>query len=64
VWYTALPYLTATRAAVVQLLVPVLAAVAAIALLGESPSLRLLLAGIAILGGVALTIWDRSTGGA
>jgi drug/metabolite transporter (DMT)-like permease len=59
-WYAALPGLAATRAAVVQLAVPVLAAVGGVALLGESPSLRLAGAGLAILGGVALTLRGRA----
>jgi drug/metabolite transporter (DMT)-like permease len=55
-WYAALPGLTATRAAVLQLLVPVLAAGGGVGLLGERLSLRLLLTGAAILGGVALAV--------
>ena len=55
-WYAALPGLTATRAAILQLLVPVLAAGGGVGLLGERVSLRLLLTGAAILGGVALAI--------
>jgi drug/metabolite transporter (DMT)-like permease len=60
VWYSALRFLTATRAAVLQLLVPVLAAGGAVALLGEHVSMRLVLASAAILGGVGLTILARS----
>ena len=56
IWYTALPALTSTTAATVQLSVPVLAALGGIAFLGESASLRLLLASVAILGGIALVI--------
>lgn len=59
-WYAALPGLPATRAAVVQLAVPVLAAAGGVALLGEHPSLRLVGAGAAILGGVALALLGRS----
>jgi drug/metabolite transporter (DMT)-like permease len=54
IWYTALPGLKATTAATVQLSVPVLAALAGISFLGESTSLRLVLATAAILGGIAL----------
>ena len=60
VWYAALRHLTATRAAILQLLVPVLAAAGAVLLLGENVSNRLLLASAAILGGVAVTIRARS----
>lgn len=56
VWYAALPGLARARAAIVQLTVPVLAALGGIAFLGEAPGPRLLLASLAILGGVALTI--------
>lgn len=59
VWYAALRGLTATRAAIVQLLVPVLAAVGGALLLAEAPSLRLCAAGAAIVGGVALAILRR-----
>lgn len=56
IWYGVLPALGATRAAVVQLSVPVLATIGGILFLGETPSLRLVLASIAILGGIALVI--------
>jgi drug/metabolite transporter (DMT)-like permease len=55
-WYLALPQLGAVRAALVQLLVPVLAAVAGILVLDERPSARLLVAGPLILGGVAFAV--------
>ena len=58
-WTAALPHLTATRASIVQLSVPVLAAAGGVALLGESPSVRLVGAGLAILGGVALALLGR-----
>ncbi|HKD42998.1 MAG TPA: DMT family transporter [Myxococcaceae bacterium] len=58
-WYAALPSLTATRAAAVQLSVPVLAAVGAILLLGETLAPRLVIAGMAILVGVWLAIQRR-----
>jgi drug/metabolite transporter (DMT)-like permease len=56
IWYSALPYLTATRAATVQLTVPIIASVGGVLLLSEPISLRLMLASIAVLGGVYLTI--------
>ncbi len=59
VWYTVLPSLPASHAATVQLCVPVLVALGGIAFLGESPSLRLILAAIAILGGIALVMGWR-----
>jgi drug/metabolite transporter (DMT)-like permease len=60
VWYSALRGLTATRAATVQLAVPVLAAVGGVIFLSERISLRLLLAGVVILGGVALALTSRA----
>lgn len=59
IWYTALCDLKATTAATVQLSVPVLAAVGGIVFLGEAVTLRLLIASAAILGGVALVIFDK-----
>jgi len=60
IWYAALPALTATRAALVQLLVPVLAAAGGIALLSEALPLRLPIAAAMVLGGVALAISARA----
>ena len=54
VWYAALRGLTATRAAVVQLAVPAVAASGGVLVLGESFSPRLGVAGILILGGIGL----------
>lgn len=59
IWYSALPRLKATHAATVQLSVPVLAALGGILLLGEVMTLRLALASVAILGGIALVILER-----
>ncbi len=56
VWYTVLPELKATQAATVQLSVPVIAAAGGVVLLGEPLGMRLLLAAVAILGGIALVI--------
>jgi drug/metabolite transporter (DMT)-like permease len=58
-WYGALPGLTATGAAVVQLSVPVLAALGGVLLLGETLTVRLMVAALAILGGVGLAIGGR-----
>ena len=58
-WYTALPGLSATRAASVQLTVPVIAALGGAALLGEWPTLRFAVCAIAILGGIALVFARR-----
>lgn len=55
-WYAALPALTATSAATIQLCVPAIAALGGAVLLAEPVTARLLLASAAILGGIALTI--------
>jgi len=60
VWYAALRNLTATRAATVQLTVPVLAAGGGVIFMSESVSLRLLVAAALILGGVALALSVRA----
>ncbi len=56
IWYTVLPSLKNTSAASVQLSVPVIAALGGIVFLGEPMTLRLMLASVAILGGIALVI--------
>jgi drug/metabolite transporter (DMT)-like permease len=56
IWYAALRGLTATRAAIVQLAVPVLAAVGGIAVLSEAISVRLVISAVVILGGVGLSL--------
>ena len=58
-WYAALRGLTATRAAVVQLSVPIIAAVGGIIFLAEALSTRLVVAALLVLGGVALAILGR-----
>ena len=56
IWYTALRGLSSIRAATVQLPVPVLTAFGGVIFLSEEFTLRLLIASILILGGVALTV--------
>ncbi len=63
-WYAALPHLTRTRAAAVQLAVPALAAAAAVLVLGERATPRLLVCGGVITAGVALALLGRARGGA
>ncbi len=62
VWYAALKFHTATRAAILQLSVPALAATGGVIFLAETVSLRLLLATILILGGISLAISGRKYG--
>ena len=56
IWYAALPGLGATRAASVQLSVPPLAALGAVAWLGEPITATLVVTSAVILGGIALVL--------
>jgi len=60
IWYAALPGLTATRAASVQLSVPVITAISGVAFLGETVSIRLAVASATVLGGIALVVWGKA----
>ncbi len=60
-WYAALPALRATSAATIQLSVPAIAAIGGVVLLAEPITMRLLLASVAILGGIALTIHRKDS---
>ena len=59
IWYTVLPGLKATSAATVQLSVPVIAAAGGVVFLAEPLTMRLILASVAILSGIALVIHER-----
>ena len=59
VWYSALRGLTATRAAVLQLVVPVLAAAGGVVFLMEPVSRRLAVSALLVIGGIALTLARR-----
>jgi len=59
IWYTVLPSLKNTSAASVQLSVPVIASIGGVVFLGEPMTLRLVLASVAILGGIALVITQK-----
>lgn len=55
-WYGVVPQLGASRAAVAQLTVPVIATLGGLALLGESLTLQFVIATALVLGGVSLAI--------
>ena len=55
-WYSVLPRLAASVAAVAQLTVPVIALAGGIAFLGEAVTLKFALASVLVLGGVALSV--------
>ena len=59
-WYAALPGLTAPKAAVVQLCVPILAGLAGALIAQEPVSQRLCVSGAVVLGGVALAVLTRA----
>jgi drug/metabolite transporter (DMT)-like permease len=56
IWYSALRGLSATQAAVVQLTVPILAAIGGVVFMSELVTLRLIISAILILSGVAIVI--------
>ncbi len=56
VWYAALPYLPPSSAATVQLSVPVIAALGGVVVVAEPLSLRLIIAAVLTLGGIAVVI--------
>ena len=58
-WYIALGGLSVTQAAVVQLLVPIIAALGGVIFLSEKITLRLTLSAIMILGGILMVVWGR-----
>ncbi len=60
IWYTALGGLSATVAAIAQLLVPVIAALGGLVFVSEPISLRFLFSAAMILGGIALVILGKS----
>ena len=61
IWYFALAGLPATRAATVQLSVPAIAAIGGVMLLSEPVTLRLVIASVAMLGGIAIVLAQRSS---
>ena len=59
IWYTALRGLTTTQAALLQLLVPILAAIGGVIFLSENITTRLIIAGILIMAGVILALTGK-----
>ncbi len=58
-WYALIPGLGATRAAVAQLSVPIIAIAAGVLLLAEPVTARLGLAGVLVIGGIAISLLPR-----
>ncbi|MCC9007920.1 DMT family transporter [Pseudomonas putida] len=59
VWYGVVRQVSAQQAATMQLSVPVIAALGGVVLIGEPLSLRLLIACVVVLGGIALALAPR-----
>lgn len=59
IWYAALPALTWTTAAIVQLSVPTIAAFGGVVFMSEPITYRLVFASIATLGGIAIVIYAK-----
>ena len=60
IWYTALKGLSAAQAAVVQLLVPVIAATGGVVFIAEVITFRLVISAVMILGGVTMVLkWQN-----
>lgn len=59
IWYTALSGLTTTKAAVVQLLVPVIATIGGVIFMSEAMTARLQISTIMVLGGIALVLLSK-----
>jgi drug/metabolite transporter (DMT)-like permease len=59
VWYTALKGLSVTQAAVMQLLVPVIAALGGIVFVNEVLSIRLVLSSLMVLGGIFIVVLGK-----
>ncbi|MCL4107722.1 UNVERIFIED_CONTAM: hypothetical protein GTU68_022183 [Idotea baltica] len=59
-WYSVLPELGASRAAVSQLTVPIIAVFGGVVVLGEMLSLKLVLAALLVISGVLLSLSEQS----
>ncbi|WP_238322226.1 DMT family transporter [Vibrio mexicanus] len=59
IWYQALNGLSATQASVVQLSVPVIAALGGVVFVAEPLTLRLMLACLLVLGGIGIVLKAR-----
>ncbi|MGP5209738.1 DMT family transporter [Psychrobacter alimentarius] len=61
IWYTAMPLLKSTQAAIVQLCVPILAAILGVVFLSEQLSLTFVIASTVILGAVLTFMLSKKT---
>jgi len=63
IWYTALNYIRASSAAIIQLSVPALATMGGVVLLAEPLNVRIVLATSLIIGGIALVLTRETVNG-
>ena len=59
-WYSVLPKMTSTTAAIVQLSVPIIAIGAGAVFLGEAVGIVIIIAATSVVGGIALAVTTRS----
>jgi drug/metabolite transporter (DMT)-like permease len=59
IWYTALAGLSSTQAAVLQLSVPVIAALAGVIFVSEVLTLRLMISAVMVLGGILIVVLGK-----
>ena len=59
IWYAALKHLTATQAGVLQLSVPIIAALGGVLFMQEQLSMRLIVSLLLVLGGIALVLLGK-----
>jgi drug/metabolite transporter (DMT)-like permease len=60
IWYTVLPSLSSIQAAVMQLLVPILAAIGGVLFAHEQITIDLFISSLLVLGGILLVVMFRS----
>ncbi|XQW85293.1 DMT family transporter [Thalassotalea piscium] len=60
IWYLVLPSLATTQAAVLQLTVPIIAALGGVIFVSEPITLRLFISSVFVLGGIALVIFAKT----
>lgn len=59
IWYAVLPKLSASQAGVLQLLVPIIAALGGVAFVAEPLTIQLVISSFMVLGGVYLVMWSK-----
>ncbi len=60
-WYSVLPKLSAMQAGIIQLLVPIIAAIGGVVFIGEGLTQRLVVATLLVIGGVYLSMMKKNS---